>query len=89
MDGPAVIAPPGKAHVEQCPDCRHHINPDCPECEGTGLVIYRACPRCGDLGWVYRNGRSDQRGMICRLGCGYTWSAIDPAWRIQHRSSGT
>ena len=63
----------------------NRIDPDCPECDGTGLIIYRACPRCGDLGWAYRNGRNDQAGMICQLGCGYAWTATDPGWAIQQR----
>jgi len=86
MDGPAAIAPPGKAHVEPCPDCREQINLNCPECEGSGAIIYRACPHCGDLGWAYCNGRNDEAGMTCQLGCGHTWVATEPGWLVQHRS---
>ena len=88
MEDPGTIAHPGKAHVEPCPDCRERISPDCPECEGTGLTIYRACPSCGDLGWAYRNGRNDQAGMICQLGCGSVWTTMDPGWRAQHLAPG-
>lgn len=27
---------------------------------GTGLLIYRACPRCRDIGWAYRDGRNEK-----------------------------
>lgn len=86
MDYPAAaLPPPGRAHLERCPDCRHRTDPHCPDCEGTGLILYRVCPRCGDLGWAYRNGRNDNAGMTCQLGCGYTWTADDPGWIIQQR----
>lgn len=90
MDNPPpAAAPPGKAHVEPCPDCRNRIDPNCPECDGTGLIIYKACPRCGDLGWAYNNGRNDRAGMTCQLSCGYAWGAINPGWRAQQRHAGT
>lgn len=87
MDDPAVTAPASKAHIERCTDCRERIDPDCPECQGSGLIVYRTCPRCGDLGWAYRNGRNDQAGMICQLSCGYSWTTMDPGWLVQHRST--
>jgi len=83
MNHPAALTPPGRAHVERCPDCQNHRDPDCPDCGGTGLIVYRACPRCGDLGWAYRNGRNDTAGMTCQLSCGYSWTADDPGWMVQ------
>ena len=38
-------------------------------------IRFTTCPQCGDIGWAYRNGRNDQAGMICQLGCGYAWAA--------------
>ena len=89
MDYPAAaLPPPGRAHVERCPDCRTRADPDCPDCEGTGLIIYRACPRCGDIGRAYRDGRNEKGAMVCQLGCGYAWTVDYPGWAIQQRPAG-
>ncbi len=77
------VEPPGKAQVVPCPDCQGVAGRSCYECHGRGRLVKRACPLCGDLGWDYFNGSDDRDGMICSLGCGYRWSADDPAWRIQ------
>ena len=82
-----TLRPPGRAQVEPCPDCREgrddHGN-HCTECAGAGCQIWKACPRCGDIGFDYLNGHNDTGGMHCRLGCGHQWTAQDPAWLIQH-----
>jgi len=77
------VMPPGKAHIMPCPDCRGSTGQSCYVCHGTGSILMRACPLCGDPGWDYTNGLDDHDGMACRLGCGYQWSATDPGWRAQ------
>jgi hypothetical protein len=77
------VTPPGKGRIITCPDCRGEPGRDCPECQGQGRYIRRACPLCGDVSWDYVNGRTDRDGMACRISCGYTWTADDPAWRAQ------
>jgi len=74
------LVPPGRAQITQCPDCHGSPGSDCPECDGTGKILYRACPRCGDIAWDYI---SDRQEMACRISCGYTWTADAPAWRLQ------
>jgi hypothetical protein len=77
------MVPPGKARVVPCPECQGVQGQSCYECRGHGRLLHRACPLCGDLAWDYANGIDDRQGMACRTGCGYTWSADDPGWRIQ------
>ncbi len=77
------LLPPGRAHIEGCPDCRGVTGLRCPECRGTARIVYRACPRCGDIAWDFVNGYSDENGMACRISCGYRWTADDPAWLAQ------
>jgi hypothetical protein len=62
------------------PDCKGTPGLDCPECEGTGKIIYRTCPRCGDIAWDYIN---DRREMVGRISFGYQWTANDPGWLLQ------
>ena len=75
-----TIAPPGRAQIARCPDCR---GGGCSDCKGTGKVLWRACPKCGDIGFDFINGRTEQDGMVCRLGCGHRWTADDPGWLAQ------
>ena len=77
------ITPPGKGRIITCPDCNGTPGQDCPECEGHGRYIMRACPLCGDPAWDYNNGVNDHDGMTCRNSCGYTWTRTDPGWRVQ------
>jgi hypothetical protein len=74
------LVPPGRAQITQCPDCHGSPGSDCPECDGTGKILYRACPRCGDIAWDYI---SDRQEMACRISCGCRWTADDPGWQIQ------
>ena len=78
-----TVTPPGKARITPCPDCRGEAGRSCHECHGKGVVLLRACPLCGDVGWDYVNGTNDCAGMACRIGCGYSWSADEPGWRAQ------
>ena len=78
-----IIAPPGKARVMTCPECKGAREPDCVSCHGNGRLLIRAYPQCGDIGWDYVNGNDDRGGMACRISCGYTWAAADPAWAAQ------
>jgi hypothetical protein len=79
----AEVAPPGKARVVPCPDCQGVTGQSCYECHGTGGILMRACPLCGDAGWDFVNGTNERDGMACRTGCGYRWSADDAGWRAQ------
>lgn len=83
MTAPASPAPPGKARIKNCPDCKGTPGRDCPDCEGRGQILWRSCPRCGDPAWDYINGRDDTNGMACRINCGHTWTATDSAWLAQ------
>lgn len=84
----ADITPPGRAQLVPCPDCDGAPARSCHECHGTGSILLRACPLCGDLGWDYVNGTDDRDGMVCGLGCGYRWPAHDPAWQAQTPTPG-
>lgn len=79
-----ALEPPGLARITRCPECLGEPGHDCRECHGTGRIVYRACPRCGDIGWDFLNGRDEADGMACRMGCGWRWSSDDPGWVIQH-----
>ena len=74
------VQPPGKAVITTCQDCG---GAGCGHCGSTGRTLWKACPRCGDIGFDFINGRDQDQGMICRLGCGYKWSADDPRWLAQ------
>jgi hypothetical protein len=74
------VAPLGKAVMAACPDCS---GSGCSHWHSTGKTLRKACPRCGDIGFDYRSGHDQDQGMICRLGCGYKWSADDPRWLAQ------
>ena len=67
--------------IENCPECKGAPGRDCCECHGTGKILRRACPLCGDIAWDYVNGVNDRDGMACRISCGYRWTASDPGWR--------
>ena len=69
------VTPPGKGRIITCPDCNGTPGRDCPECDGKGRYIMRACPLCGDPAWDYNNGVNDHDGMTCRNNCGYTWTS--------------
>jgi hypothetical protein len=78
------MLPPGRAQIMRCDGCggrrRDGQGSECPDCEGTGRQVWRACPRCGDIGY-------DQVGdgqYACRISCGYRWDETDPRWQIQH-----
>jgi hypothetical protein len=77
-------APPGRAIPETCADCQGR---GCDYCDGRGRILYRACPRCGDVAWDLVNGRDEAAGMACRIGCGYRWAADDPGWLLQRLPS--
>ena len=74
------VQPPGKAVITTCQDCG---GAGCGHCGSTGRTLWKACPRCGDIGFDFINGRDQDQGMICRLGCGYKWAADDPRWLAQ------
>jgi hypothetical protein len=78
--GLGEIAPPGKGIIATCRDC---AGPGCDLCHGTGRRLWKACPRCGDIGFDFINGHDGGQGMVCRIGCGYRWSADDPRWLAQ------
>ncbi|MGO9297639.1 MAG: hypothetical protein ACLP52_27785 [Streptosporangiaceae bacterium] len=84
---PAVTPPPGRAVIENCPGCKGTPGRDCCECNGTGKILWRACPLCGDIAWDYVNGVNDRDGMACRISCGYRWTASDPGWLAQRLPS--
>jgi hypothetical protein len=77
-----VVAIPGKGRVARCYECDggDDCGEPCLECDGTGYLVARACPRCGDAGmWQYIDGRA---AMSCRR-CSATWTAADPGWLAQ------
>ncbi len=76
------VTPPGRAIIEKCPDCKGRPG-GCRDCDGRGSILWRACPRCGDVAWDFVNGRNDEDGMACQIGCGYRWTADDPGWLLQ------
>src|SRR5262245_29946079 len=74
------IPPPGKAVIAECEGC---VGRGCTRCNFTGKVVWRACPKCSDVGFDYINGRDEAAGMVCRVGCGFKWAADDPRWLAQ------
>lgn len=74
------VPAPGKAVIAACSECRGQ---GCTDCGNVGKVLWRACPKCGDTGFDFVNGRGDTDGMICRIGCGFSWAADDPRWLAQ------
>ena len=75
-----AVPPPGKATVLTCSACDGR---GCNQCGNTGKVLWRACPKCGDIGFDYLNGRDETDDMACRNGCGFKWAADDPRWLAQ------
>ncbi len=82
-DRALAVTPPGKAQTEACPECQGAAGLDCYRCQGTGRILWRACPLCGDISWDCINGQDDRDGMACRISCGYRWTAQDPGWLAQ------
>jgi hypothetical protein len=74
------VALPGRAVISDCSACRGR---GCADCGGSGKVLWRACPKCGDIGFDYLNGRDEADGMVCQVGCGFKWAADDPRWLAQ------
>lgn len=74
------IPPPGKAVFRTCEDCD---GVGCYRCGQSGKQLWKACPKCGDLGFDFINGHNESDGMVCRIGCGFTWAADDPRWLAQ------
>ena len=82
-EAPGDVAPPGKAVITSCSTCGGR---GCKDCGGSSRVLWRACPKCGDIGFDYLNGRDEADGMVCRNGCGFRWAADDPVgWRNECR----
>ena len=77
---PMSPVPPGAAKISRCPDCQ---GLGCEDCNYTGKILWKACPRCRDTAWDYINSYDDAQGMICRIGCGHRWPADDPEWLAQ------
>lgn len=78
-----TVTPPGKARITLCPECHGQAGRSCYECHGEGVLLQRACPLCGNVGWDYINGQDEHAGMVCRMGCGYRWSDDNPGWCAQ------
>jgi hypothetical protein len=79
-----VVAPPGKAHLGRCPDCtqgRDRHGDRCVGCEGTGIQVWHACPRCGDIA-MWRYSDDSLIRMHCDL-CRASWYADYPGWLAQ------
>ena len=77
-----VVAPPGRAHIEECPDCERGIRrgAPCDFCDGTGWQVWKACPRCGDTAmWRHLD---DRTRMHCQA-CSATWGTDYPGWLAQ------
>ncbi len=77
------VPSPGNAVITACDDCGGR---GCDQCGGTGKVLWKACPKCGDIGIDFINGRDETDGIVCRIGCGFKWAADDPRWLAQHLS---
>ena len=58
------VQAPGKALITSCPACNGE---HCRDCEDTGLVLMKACPNCGDVGFDVINGQNDHAEMVCGL----------------------
>jgi len=78
-----TVHPTGRAKIEPCPECRGVTGQACYECHGSGVILVRVCPACGNPGWDYINGLDDRDGMTCSSGCGHRWNADDRAWLVQ------
>ena len=74
------IPAPGKAVVTACESC---AGLGCRQCNETGKQLLKACPKCGDVGFDFINGRNEADGMVCRIGCGFRWAGDDPRWLAQ------
>jgi len=78
-----VVAAPGRAHIETCPDCHQGVSGSgkpCEYCDGTGWQVWKACPRCGDIAmWRYMD---DRTRMHCQA-CSATWDLTYPGWLAQ------
>jgi hypothetical protein len=84
MEDIKALGPPGRAKITHCGGCdgRGYYGIDrtkCPDCDGTGNQIWRACPRCGDIAW----DKLSDGTYHCRISCGHTWTEDDPLWQIQ------
>jgi hypothetical protein len=77
------IEPPGRARVTRCGGCNargwYGQGYKCSDCEGTGWQLWKACPRCGDIGY----DRVGDGQYACRISCGYRWGEDDPGWQAQ------
>jgi hypothetical protein len=75
MPVPTTQRPPAPAALLARRGCGSSAHPragvDCPKCDGTGKILYRARRCCGDIAWDYSN---DQREMACHINCGYQWT---------------
>jgi hypothetical protein len=82
---PDTPAPPGKATIMRCGSCTGGQSGGrrCSECGGTGRQLWKACPRCGDIGY----DRIGPGRYACRLGCGHAWTEDDPGWQAQRMPS--
>ncbi len=85
-DPDAVIAAPGKAIIERCPDCADGADgagyggQPCGFCAGTGRQLWKACPRCGDTAmWTWA---ADRKSAHCSA-CSASWQADHPGWIAQ------
>ena len=74
------VTPPGRAIIMTCSECEGR---GCEQCGQSGQELWRACPKCGDIGFDFINGQNDADGMACRIGCGFKWAADDPRWLVQ------
>jgi len=78
-----VVAAPGRARIEDCPDCDHDVSSGgkpCRECAGTGWQVWKACPRCGDSAmWRYMDGRTRMHCQACQA----SWGRDYPGWLAQ------
>jgi hypothetical protein len=77
-----TLTPPGLARVTRCGECYgegHYGGDECPGCEGHGVTLWRACPRCGDIGY----DKLADGTYACRISCGYRWTGDDPGWQVQ------
>lgn len=74
------VPPPGKAVITTCSACNGR---GCHDCGSSGKILWRVCPKCGDIGFDYLNGRDDADGMVCRVSSGFKWAAEDPRWLTQ------
>jgi hypothetical protein len=74
------VPPTGKAVITDCSECRGR---GCSHCGDSGKELWRDCPKCGDIGFGFINGRDESPVMGCRIGCGFRWAADDPRWLAQ------